>query len=209
MEANGFKFAYTRLYEPTETDFTADIVQMRSKGVKLVIEISADAKTAARLETAAQQQNWKPDAWIGGASLYDSQFLPLAGAAAEGTYVYNAGAMFLGEDRGLVPEVALFQDWMKKTNPGAGIDLFTAYGWVNARLFVDGLKAAGPKVTRASLQAALKNVHSFDANGMLAKTDPAGKGPPSCFMVIQVKGGQYTRSEPANGYTCNGDYAAA
>jgi len=28
-------------------------------------------------------------------------------------------------------------------------------------------------------------------------------------MVIQVKGGQYTRSEPANGYTCNGAYVPA
>jgi len=37
----------------------------------------------------------------------------------------------------------------------------------------------------------------------------AAKGPPSCFMVIQVKGGQYTRSEPANGYTCNGAYVPA
>src|SRR3954468_8539859 len=122
-----------------------------------------------RLETAAQQQNWKPDAWIGGASLYDSQFLPLAGAAAEGTLIYNAAAMFLGEDKALVPEVDLFQTWLKKTHPGANVDLFTAYGWVNARLFVDALKAAGPKVTRAAVQQALQKVHSFDGNGMLAK----------------------------------------
>ena len=209
MEANGFHFAYTRLYEPTETDFTADIVQMRSKGVKLVIEISADAKTAARLETAAQQQGWKPDAWIGGASLYDSQFLPLAGAAAEGTLIYNSTAMYLGEDSALVPEVALFQTWMKKTHPGAAVDLFTAYGWLSARMFVDGLKAAGPKVTRVALQQALQKVHSFEGNGMMAKTDPAGKGPASCFMMIQVKGGQYSRLEPANGFECNGDYVAA
>ena len=207
MEANGITFGYERLYEPTETDFTADIVQMRSKGIKLVIEISADAKTVARLQNAAQQQNWKPEAWFGGAAVYDSSYLALAGAASEGTFVYNGAAMYLGEDSAKVPEVQLFQTWLKKTHPGAPVDLFAADGWASARLFVQALQAAGPKATRAGLIEALKKVHSFDANGFIAQSDPAGKGPASCFVIIKVVGGKFTRLEPASGYKCDGPYS--
>jgi ABC-type branched-subunit amino acid transport system substrate-binding protein len=209
MQANGISFTYERLYAPTETDFTADIVQMRSKGVKLVIEISADAKSVARIQTAAQQQNWKPDAWFNGASTYDSNYLPLAGSASEGTYVYLGSAMYMGEDSGMIPEVALFQTWLKKTHPGAPVDVFAADSWASARLFVQALQAAGPKATRASLTAALQNVHSFASNGFLAEADPAGKGPASCFIIIRVQGGKFTRVEPASGFKCDGPFVVA
>src|SRR5437763_9068986 len=49
MQSLGYHFSYQRVYEPTETDFTADIVQTKSKGVKLVLPSAADAKTIARI----------------------------------------------------------------------------------------------------------------------------------------------------------------
>jgi hypothetical protein len=88
MESLGYHFNYERVYEPTETDFTADIVQMKSKGVKTVVLIAADVKGIARIQQAAQQQNWRPEVWLLGASAYDSTFIPLAGSAAEGSLIY-------------------------------------------------------------------------------------------------------------------------
>jgi ABC-type branched-subunit amino acid transport system substrate-binding protein len=208
MASLGYHFSYERIYEPTETDFTADIVQMKSKNVKTVVLIAADVKGIARIQQAAQQQNWRPEVWLLGASAYDSTYTPLAGSAGDGSLIYLPTGMYLGEDSGGIPEVGLFQTWMHRTHPDANADLFAAYGWSSARLFVQALQAAGPRATRASLQAALKNVHQFNANGFLAPADPAAKGPPTCYLMVKVSGGgHFSRvDDPPNGYRCDGSY---
>lgn len=207
MQSLGYNFTYERKYEPTETDFTADIVQMKSKNVKTVVLIAADVKGIARIQQAAQQQGWHPDVWLLGASAYDSTYMPLVGSAGEGSLVYLPTAMYLGEDSGGIPEVGLFQTWMRRTHPDANADLFAAYGWSSARLFVQALQAAGPRATRPSLQAALKSIHQFNANGFLAAGDPAGKGPPTCYLMVKVSGGHFSRvDDPPNGYRCDGSY---
>ncbi|HEX6476346.1 MAG TPA: ABC transporter substrate-binding protein [Acidimicrobiales bacterium] len=211
MGSLGYHFSYERIYEPTETDFTADIVQMKSKNVKAVVLIAADVKGIARIQQAAQQQNWHPEVWLLGASAYDSTYTPLAGSAGDGSLIYLPTAMYLGEDSGGIPEVGQFQTWMHRTHPSANADLFAAYGWSSAELFVQALQAAGPRATRASLQAALKNVHQFNDNGFLAPTDPGGKGPPTCYLMVKVSGGgHFSRvDDPPNGYRCDGSYFTA
>src|SRR5262249_34970298 len=140
MVSEGYKFIYKRIYEPTETDFTADIVRMKTAGGQMLILSSADVKTMARGLNTANTQGWKPQLMILGAAGYDPTLVPLAGAAAaEGSWLFFPTAMYLGEDSSVIPEVALFQQWLKRTHPDAGADLFTAYGWASARLFVQGL----------------------------------------------------------------------
>ena len=70
-------------------------------------------------------------------------------------------------------------------------------------MFVQALKAAGAKATRGGLLAQLKQIHQFDSNGMLAPADPAGKGPPTCYVIVDVKGGKFVRKTPDKGYRCN------
>jgi ABC-type branched-subunit amino acid transport system substrate-binding protein len=208
MQKLGYNFVYDQLYSPTQTDFTADIVSMRSQGVQTLVLVSADVKGIARIEQQAQQQNWHPALTILGASAYDPQLIPLAGGSAlEGVHVYLPTAMYLGEDRGTNAEVNLFLTWLKKTHPSANADLFTVYGWTSARLFVQALQAAGPQAKRATLIAALKNIHQFDSNGILGPADPAGKGPDHCYVIVDIKGGKFVRApDSASGYRCDGDY---
>jgi len=207
MTDMGYKFTYTRLYEPTETDFTPDIVQMQSKGVKSLILVSADVKSIARIAQAADQQHWHPTFTLLGASAYDRTLLDLAKTQVEGHWLYIPAAMYLGEDRSWNKEVDLFQTWLKRTHPQDPVDLFAVYGWESARLFVQALQAAGPQAKRATLIAALKNIHQFDGNGMYPVGDPAGKGPPVCYVILRVQGGQFTRvDDPPNGFRCDGQY---
>jgi ABC-type branched-subunit amino acid transport system substrate-binding protein len=112
-------------------------------------------------------------------------------------------AMFLGEDAAAVPEVKLFVDWMKKTHPDQALDLFAAYSWASARLFVQALEAAGQNPTRADLIKALDNIHDFDSNGMVAKADPGNHAPPECWMLVTLKDGKYERTLPSgSGFDC-------
>jgi ABC-type branched-subunit amino acid transport system substrate-binding protein len=209
MESLGYQVVYERIFQPTETDFTADIVQMKAKGVQLLTLSSADVKTMGRVEAKAQQQGWKPEVTLLGAAGYDNTLFTLAGSndALEGDYLYLPTAMYLGEDRQDVPEVDTFLTWLNNVAPGANVDLFTVYGWASAELFVQALKDAGPQATRASLMASLQKIDQFDGNGMLAPGGPASKTPATCYIMAQVHDGKFQRVDsPPGQFRCDGTY---
>jgi len=209
MESLGYQVVYERIFQPTETDFTADIVQMKAKGVQLLTMSSADVKTMGRVEAKAQQQGWKPEVTLLGAAGYDNTLFTLAGSddALEGDYLYLPTAMYLGEDRQDIPEVDTFLTWMNNVAPGANVDLFTVYGWASAELFVQALKDAGPQATRAGLMASLQKIDQFDGNGMLAPAGPASKTPATCYIMAQVHSGKFERVDsPPGQFRCDGTF---
>ncbi|MEY2432889.1 MAG: hypothetical protein QOC92_2614, partial [Acidimicrobiaceae bacterium] len=209
MQSLGYQIAYERIFEPTETDFTADIVQMKTQGVQLLSLSSADVKTMARVESKANQQGWKPEVTLLGAAGYDNTLFTIAGSndAVEGATLYLPTGMYLGEDRSVNPEIDLFLTWLDRTHPGANVDLFTVYGWVSARLFVQALQAAGAPATRASLIGALQQIDDFDANGMLSPGGPASKRPATCYIMVTIHNGKFQRlDDPETGFRCDGTY---
>jgi ABC-type branched-subunit amino acid transport system substrate-binding protein len=204
-ESLGYKWPYVRNYSPGETDFTADIIQMRRQGVQLLYFVSADSHTIAKVLNAAKQQNWKPQLIAVGAgdAAYDPSFLKEAGTAANGIYADQPHAAFFNDADAAIPGVGLYQEWMKKTGAVNRRDLYSAWGWGSAVLAVQALKAAGPKLTRAAFQTELGKIHAFDGNGMFAPADPAGKKPNSCYVVLTVVNGQWQRKDtPATSFRC-------
>ncbi|MHB8671631.1 MAG: ABC transporter substrate-binding protein [Acidimicrobiales bacterium] len=203
MLSVGYQFAYERKFEATESDFTADIVRMRQRGVKEII-MSADAASMARVAKAAAQQAYTFTLPNYGANAYDPAYLAQGGAATEGSLIDQQLAMYAGEDAATVPEIALLDNWVKRTNPDAVPDIFAAYAWASGRLLVQAMTAAGPRATRAAVLAQLAKIDNFDDNGLLAPAGPASKRPPTCFMVLKVQGGKFVRQEPpGSGFRCN------
>jgi ABC-type branched-subunit amino acid transport system substrate-binding protein len=206
----GYNVAYERSYSPGETDFTADVIQMRQKGVQMLYFVSADAHTIARVANTAAQQNWHPQLFAVGAgnATYDPGFIHEAGAAAEGMVADQAQALFFNaEDASNIPGVARYQEWMNKIGQGGGTDLYSAWGWGSAMLAVQGMKAAGPHLTRATWLAAMKSIHRFDGDGMFAASDPASKKPATCYVVLKVVHGKFTRVDtPAKSFRCDAGY---
>lgn len=201
----GWNFVYDRAYQPTETDFTADVVRMRQAGVKGFYSSSLDGKTAARLIKAIKQQGLQLEFIALGASGYDAALIALGGDAVEGTFVDQQLALYQGQDSGSVPEVGLMNQWMQKIKPGYTPDLFAAFAWASGRILEQALKAAGPQLTRKSLLAALQKIDKFDANGLMPDSGPASKRQPTCDLFMQVKGGKYSRIDPpGRGFICGG-----
>jgi hypothetical protein len=98
-------------------------------------------------------------------------------------------------------------------SPGFSPDLFTAYGWLSANLFVQGLKNAGSNPSRGSLLQALSKVTSFNGDGFNAPSNPAAKVPPHCYLIANVVNGQVVRSADnppttgsTGGFRCDGSY---
>lgn len=207
IEARGGGVAFERAFQATDTDFTGDIIRMRNDGVQMIYVNAADSGTAYRIANAAKQQNvtWP---LIYGAIAYDKAFLKGAGANAEGAFNDQQFALFFNEDEAArIPAVKDFQVWTDRVGPGKPKNVFAVYGWSSMKLFVDSLVKAGPKAKRGDVLAQLRKVTTFDAGGLLAPANPAGKKPATCWILTQVKNGKFVRVDtPATGYRCDGTY---
>jgi len=201
---SGGAVVYDESYGATTTDYTGTVIRMRNNGVQMIYTNTTDGANTARLVNAVRQQNLD---WpiIFGATAYAQAFLSQAGSNAEGVLNDQQFAMFFNADEAAkLPTVAAYQKWMKYTDSGQPEDIFSAYGWTSAGLFVDALKKAGPKATRKSLLAALKTFTNYDSYGMFAPANPAGHKPAVCWLLDKVQGGKFVRVMPSSGFTCAG-----
>jgi len=195
---------------PLTTDFTTDVVTMRSEGVQAIDITNLDYQLDATLMQDMAQQNWHPQLVFSAGPAYATQFITAAGgpAAADGVWIGQGASLYLGQDNAAVPAVGTFLSWVHRVAPSWDPDLFTLYGWVSAQLFVQALRAAGPHPTRGAVLHALDHITTFDASGLLAPGDPASKTPPSCYIIARIIDGTYQRvaDPPHGGYRCDAPY---
>ena len=177
---------------------------MRAAGVKMVYIVGLAVPQLADLAQQMAQQGFKPEIFSSNGVAYDSSYIPAAGAGANGTYTDQQSSLYLGQDAKSTPAVALFDKWMKKVAPGAHIDTYALFGWASAQLFTQALKAAGPNPTRAGLITQLNKITTFNASGLTATANPAQKVPPTCWVLIKVQNGNWTRTGPSpkSGFVC-------
>ncbi|HET6810890.1 MAG TPA: ABC transporter substrate-binding protein [Acidimicrobiales bacterium] len=211
MEAQGYKVVYEDDFPPAQSNFTADVVRMRSQGVKEVFLQSVNAPDAADFANEAAQQNWKPELWHCPVCYFGGYVSQSGGPGpVEGHYATVVQELFLGEDAATVPEVALFDKWLKQAYPSFEPDQFADTSWANAALFVQTLKMVGPHLTRKAVLAALAGMHHFSDNNMFPDTDVGAKTPGHCYMILQLKGGKYTKvDDPPSGFRCDGAFFRA
>ncbi len=209
LEHEGYHVAYVRDIGPTETDFTTDVISMRNDNVNAVDLTAVDWQVGAEFVQNAAAQGWHPGLIFSGGPIYADQFVSHAGgpAATNGIQIGQAQALYLGQDANTIPADKLFLSYVKKVSPSWTPDLFTLYGWASGALFVQALQAAGPNPTRGSVLTQLKKITSFNAAGLIAPANPAQKKPASCYVMMQIKNGNYVRTQPAkSGFSCDSTY---
>jgi ABC-type branched-subunit amino acid transport system substrate-binding protein len=203
LESVGYHFVYTDPnIEPTQTDYSSDAQAMKSAGAQGVA-LSSTASLCANLAKAIQNAGITPfPLGTYSTTAYDQTFLNQAGSAAEGAILYFAEAMYQGEDAQVVPMVATFNRWYQGIYHQTP-DEFALYSWMSGLLFIDGINRSSG-LNQQALLAGLKSVTQFDANGLVATDDPAHKKPPTCYLIIDVKGGKFVRdpSDPPTGFNC-------
>ncbi len=206
-ESIGYKYVYSRLIGPFETNYTSDILRMKNAGVKIVDMGAVAVNNVADFLQQAAQQNFHPDAVIS-APAYDAQLLKLLGNASLASNVYAPlpYPLYLGTDRATVPAVNTFLTWLDKTHPGKTANIYSVSSWAAGMLLLDGMRSAGSTITQASVIKALDGVHSFNADGLVAPTDPGARQGTHCVVVAGVKNGQWVRVHPSSGFDCSGVY---
>jgi ABC-type branched-subunit amino acid transport system substrate-binding protein len=205
-KAVGFDFVYGREFQATESNFTTDAIRMESEGVEGYL-IIFDVSGISRFMKSMDQQGFVPPIRYPSPAAYDSDLIKLAGAkVAEGAIIGQNLGLYLGQEAATNPEIALFLQWMKKIDPSQKVDIFSVYGWLSGRLMVEGMKRAGPAVTRKGVLAQLQGIHAWDNFGVTEPLDIGAKKPGVCEMYMEVKGGDFRRVSPAKGFTCGGKY---
>ncbi len=205
MKSLGYNIVYKDTVSAVQTDFTPDVLKMKSAGVQMVYIVGLAVPQVADLAKDMAQQNFKPKLFSTNGVAYDSSYIPTAGQPANGTHTDQQSAMYLGQDASSVPAVATFDKWIKKVNPSGHIDTYGLFGWLSAQLFAQALQTAGKNPTRASVLAALDKITSFNGDGLIATTNPAQKKPGTCWIEIQVTNGSWQRTAPSpkSGFICN------
>ena len=212
MGTLGYKVVADPSYTVTQSDFTQDVISMKNAGVKILFMEQSPQNYAAAVVQALNQQNFHPVVVLGTAG-YSEAFVPSAGGAAnaDGVWLDQDAALYLGEDTSVLPADQTFLHWVQVASPGFKPDLYTLYGWLSAELFVQALKNAGTNPSRGTLQKQLRKITSFTGGGLIGNVNPVAKTPSGCYIIAQVVNGTFTRtddpptSSSTQGFRC-GEY---
>ena len=133
--------------------------------------------------------------WDCSVQCYDKRTITEGQGATEGLYVWLN--ILPVEDKGTNEELDTFLQYDKKPD-GFGEQAWIA-GEIFARAVNDTMQTHDNdpnSITRANLLEAIRNIHDFDANGMIPPIDVGGKVGSTCLVGMQVQGDKFVRIDP-------------
>jgi ABC-type branched-subunit amino acid transport system substrate-binding protein len=180
----------------TQAEFTPVVQKAKDVSANYVLNTS-DFNTDVKLRREAKLQGIDSAnvVWDCFSNCYDEQMIEQGGADVEGQYVVLNQLPF-SETK----DNKALANYVKYTGKDK-IDGFGAYAWIAGILFRDAVnsvvKASGNNgLTRTALLDALGKTTRFDADGMWGTTDIGNRVPSACFLVMQVKDGEFERVYP-------------
>ena len=121
---------------------------------------------------------------------------------ANGNYVFTLFTPY--ETKSKPQGLKLYEKWIKKS--GGTKNENSVYGWLNADLFVRGLKAAGCDFTRQKVIDAVNQMTDYNADGFIAPVDwtKAHQTAPSCYTWLKVENGKFKPvfGQPGKPFVC-------
>ena len=197
----GFKFAYTAaipIQSATTQGFKPYVQKMKSAGVTFVQWLGA-YQEAAGLAQAMQQSSFTPKAFLLDPTGYTPNYLQQAGAAGNGTYIYDPN----GPLDASTPEMQLYAQWLHQSGVSDPPTFFGQCSWSAMRLFVEQAIKTGPHLTRAGMISNLKKVDNWTDHDMHSGQHVGAKKTGPCLLFLQVTGGRFQKVAPSgSGYLC-------
>ena len=172
---------------------------MKDEKVNLVIP-SVDANGAFTLAREMKKQGLNAPMILPNA--YNQERIAKNADVAEGSYVFTLFTPF--ETKSKPQGLKLYDKWIKKS--GGAKNENSLYGWLNADLFVRGLKAAGCDFTRQKVIDAVNQMTDYTADGLIAPS--TGRRPtrplPGCVSWVKVENGKFKPvfGQPGKPFLC-------
>jgi ABC-type branched-subunit amino acid transport system substrate-binding protein len=175
-------------YEPVQWDVAAQTQRLRNAGAEVVVVYATPPPAASLLKTAREVMQWDVPVVVSGVDSTDL-FLDLAGRDnAEGIISVVFGHQVYEQDN---PGVQKHYQIMEEYAPGVPVSNLTLYGATMAQLLVEGLKRAGPDLTRDSLIDALESIRDVTCDACLAPVSlsPTDHRPAEVVRYVRVEDG--------------------
>jgi ABC-type branched-subunit amino acid transport system substrate-binding protein len=174
------------------TSLDADVQRVKEANVDTVttcMDVSGNtllSKTLRRAGLTNVKQYWPTG--------YDQEALAQFPDLYDGVYFRTGFVPF--EEASLSPGLTQFLNEMKKRKPNTKISEVVLAGWIDADLFVTGLKAAGKDVTRQKVIDGINAISNYNANGIEGAIDwhlaHTTNNPTDCDAYMQVQHGKFT-----------------
>ena len=203
IKADGQKF-YAVSGAVPQSALTPFIQQIKAAGSTFVYDdVTSQSMVLLRKEAALQGVS-SVKVWECNSGCYDPTFVQQGGSAVNGTYANLLDLPYM-TDYKVNPQLD------KLVTDLGGLDKVSnnaINSYVMALLFQDAVNkvvASGQTLDRASLFTALKDEHSFTADGIIGTTDVGNRVPSSCSVLVQLQNGQWNRVDPTTPGTfdCN------
>ncbi len=130
---------------------------------------------------------------------YSQQFLLDGGETVEGVYTWIAHSPF--ESPNARGDLFLYRANLATVAPDAGWSEVGLQSWMAGRLFEQAfnrvLEVEPELPTREALIRVAQGINFYIANGILSATDPGGRQPTPCFVLMVVRNGRWVQEYPA------------
>ena len=180
-------------------DYSVQVSKMIDEKVNLVIP-TLDANGAYTLGREMKKQGLNAPMILPNA--YNQEGIAKNANVANGSYVFTLFTPF--ETKSKPQGLKLYEKWIKKS--GGTKSENSVVGWLNADLFVRGLKAAGCDFTRQKVVDAINRMTNYNADGLIAPVDwtKAHQQAPSCFAWSKVENGKFKPvfGQPGKPFLC-------
>jgi hypothetical protein len=178
-----------------QTDYTQVAQAMKTHNSNYVWN-DLDYKGTVLMRKEAQVQGVNSvKVWDCSVQCYDPRFIEEGGSAVEGQYVWINSLPL--EDKSHNAEL----DALLSRYPHP--DGFGTEAWIAGEIFAqavnDTIQSHGGdpnSLTRPNLLAAIRNMHAFDAGGMIPRIDVGRKRASGCLVGLQVQNGRFVRIDP-------------
>jgi branched-chain amino acid transport system substrate-binding protein len=153
------EIAVAQPYKVGETDLTAVAQKFKDAGVDLIF-VWTIVEGAAALEKALDAIDGYAPQIVGSQILSDPVMFKLAGPRWEGAIVASS----VPELSSTEPGVAKARQIIQKYGKGMEFGTYAMWGLSRAEVLVEGLRRAGPDLTRLKLIQSLESIHDWKDN---------------------------------------------
>lgn len=180
-------------------DYSAQVAKMVQNKVDLVVP-TLDANGAFLLGREMKKQGLNVPMILPNA--YNQARIQKNADVANGNYVFTLFAPF--ESTPKPAGLQFYQKWIKRSGGTASEN--SVYGWLNADLFVRGLKAAGCDFTRQKVVDAVNQMTNYTADGFIAPVDwtKAHQQASGCFTWVKIVNSKFKPmfGQPGKPFLC-------
>jgi branched-chain amino acid transport system substrate-binding protein len=184
------------------TNLSVQVQKMREARVDMVMTCM-DTNAVVTLAQEMKKQGMDAIQYLPNA--YDRELLEEFGDLFEGSFL-ALGFAPLETPETLRPEgLDLYERWIEETD--GELSENSIVGWLNADLFVEGLRAAGPQFDRQKLIDAINAMDDYTAKGLLpgmnwGETGHYQRSSDNCNVILKVDDSAFVPVEPDALFTC-------